>query len=100
MTEPTYEHHFVTNDGQTFNMIEDEWGDTFWGYGHRDGPEFIGEVNRWLIHVNAVVPDDLIPLNERVEHRWAVLDKPDDEHFTLVPADSDPDVFPVTRLCL
>jgi hypothetical protein len=102
MTEiGTYEHHFVTNDGPIFNMIEDESGDVFWGYGHRDGREFIGEINRWLIHINAgTEPDYLIPLNERVEHLWASLEEPDGGRFRLVPACNDPEVFPVTRFLI
>lgn len=98
----TYEHHFVTNDGPIFNMIEDQSGDIFWGYGHRDGPDLIEEVNRWLIHVNvATVPDDLIPLSAPVEHLWARLDDEYGERFTLTKElhETDDDgIFPVTRL--
>lgn len=104
MTETTtYEHHFITNDGPIFNMIEDESGDIFWGYGHREGPEFIAEVNRWLVHTNAVstVPDDLVPTSTRVDHLWATLENPGDECFALVEdPDEGDDVFPVTRLWL
>lgn len=96
----TREDNFITRDiGATFNMIEDESGDMFWGYGHRAGYEFIEEINRWLIHINAAtVPDDLIPLNHRIDHFWASFDEPDGERFKLVPACDDPNVFPVTRL--
>lgn len=106
----TYEHHFVTNDGPIFQMIEDERGDIFWGYGHRDAKEFTDEVNRWLIHVNAItVPDDLIPLNTPVQHLWAKYENEDpdsSEHFVLVKDHGSDalknaaDVFPVTRLWL
>ena len=104
MTEmATYEHHFVTNEPPIFNMIEDESGDIFWGYGHRDGPEFIEEVNRWLVHAcGACVPDDLFALSQPVEHLYARMDDEDGERFTLVEINGlpgcDNDVFPVTRL--
>ena len=104
----TYERHFITHDGgKTFKMVEDECGDVFWGYGHREGPEFIEEVNRWLIYGCYVThPDDLIALNERVEYLWAKYDDEYCEHFTVVrDYGSDvlkkaADVFPVTRLLL
>jgi hypothetical protein len=111
MTESaTYEHHFVTDDGPIFQMIEDERGDIFWGYGHREGPEFIDEVNHWLIHVNAaMVPEDLIPLTQHVDHLWAKYDveSPDgSDHFKLVEdfgndlLKKHADIFPVTRLVI
>lgn len=98
----TFEQTFITRDiDTTFNMIEDESGDVFWGYGHREGPEFIEEVNRWLIHACGVIdPDDLFALSQPVEHFWAAMEEPDGERFKLVPADSDPNVFPVTRLMI
>ncbi len=105
MSEP-YEHIFVTHDGE-FNMIEDEWGDIWWGYGHREGPEFIEEVNRWLIHAcGAKVPDDLFAASEKVEHLWATPEDPECERFKLVAkpwlrSKEDADkVFPVTRLMI
>lgn len=101
MTEATiYEHHFITNDGPIFNMIEDDSGDVFWGYGHREPDEFTGEINRWLIHVNAAtVPDDLIPLGAKVDHLWAKYKDGNDEYFELVES-SEPHAFPVTRFWL
>lgn len=99
----TYEHHFVTNDGPIFQMIEDERGDIFWGYGHRDAEEFTDEVNRWLIHAcGATVPDDLFAASQPVEHLWARYegDNPDSsDHFVLASKDAA-DAFPVTRLWL
>lgn len=97
----TVDHRFVTQDiDKTFNMIEDEGGDLFWGYGHREGPEFTNEVNRWLIHACGIThPDDLFPASQSVEHLWARFIN--DERFELVrPADveSVPQAFPVTRL--
>lgn len=95
----TIEDRFVTQDiDKTFNMIEDENGEVFWGYGHRDGPEFIEEVNRWLIHACGVIdPDDLFASSQQVEHLWARFN--DDERFDLVdPIGTGPDVFQVTRL--
>jgi hypothetical protein len=96
---------FVTKDiDLTFNMIEDERGDVFWGYGHRDGPEFIEEVNRWLHHVSyngASDPDDLFAASQPVEHLWARMVT--DERFEMVrPADVDsvPQAFPVTKLVI
>jgi hypothetical protein len=104
----TIESVFVTQLGDmTLNMIEDERGDIFWGYGHREGPEFIDEVNRYLIHECGVtVPDDLFAASTPVEHLWAKFDADDEylEHFTLVNDYGNDtlkraaDVFPVTRL--
>jgi len=101
----TYEHYFITHSGDlTFKMIEDEWGDIWWGYGHRESREFIEEVNRWLIAECGVTdPDDLFALNTRVEHLWARYDDLDrvGEHFTLVDhPDPEAGVFPVTRLVM
>lgn len=103
-----YEKYFITQDKTRdghdieFRMIEDEGGDIFWGYGHREGPEFVEEVNRWLIHVNAAtVPDDLFALNTRVEHLYVTPVNPEFERFRRVEADSgDAVVVPVTRLMI
>lgn len=105
MTEiATYEHHFITNDGPIFNMIEDESGEIYWGYGHRDPGEFVAEVMRWLQHVGAgPEPGEPHPsglMEHGVEHLWASLEDPYGERFKLVPACNDPEVFPVTRLML
>ena len=103
----TYEHLFVTHDGEVFKMIEDESGDIWWGYGHRDGPEFIEEVNRWLIHACGVtVPDDLFASSRQVEHLWVRMDDPDGERFTVVDKpwlgskEAANELFPVTRLMI
>ncbi|WP_100514100.1 hypothetical protein [Mycobacteroides abscessus] len=42
-----------------FNMIEDESGSIFWGYGHLEAHVFVAEVNRWMRHVG--VDDDELP---------------------------------------
>lgn len=99
----TIEHRFITREPhKTFNMIEDESGDIFWGYGHRDGPEFIEEVNGWLIHACvAIDPDDLFATSTKVEHLWARFVVGNDERFELVrPAEVEfvGQAFPVTRL--
>jgi len=104
----TIEDRFVTRlADKTLNMIEDESGDIFWGYGHREGPEFIEEVNRWLIHECGVtVPDDLFALSQPVEHLWAQMDDEHGERFTLVndygndTLKQAAGVFPVTRLMI
>lgn len=104
MTEiATYEHHFVTNDGPIFNMIEDASGDIFWGYGHRDPNAFVNEVMRWLQHVG-VGPEPGEPhpsglAEQSVEHLWACMDDERGEHFKLAGSE-DADAFPVTRLWL
>lgn len=108
MIDATCGHFFVTRDGEKiFNMIEDESGDIFWGYGHISQSELIEEVNRWLIHVALVThPDDLISLNEPVEHLWARMDDEYGERFTLVNVpwlgtkEAADNLFPVTRLML
>jgi hypothetical protein len=103
--EATYEHHFVTNDGPIFNMIEDESGDIFWGYGHVPPGEFLAEVNRWAIHVGAVDSDHVMP-DHKVEHLWARMDDQHGERFALVDKswlgtkEAADDIFPVTRLML
>lgn len=99
----TIESLFVTRlEDRTLNMIEDERGDIWWGYGHREPSEFTNEVNQWLIsECGATDPDDLIAKSQPVEHLWAQLDG-DDEHserFKLVTyPDPEAGVFPVTRL--
>lgn len=100
-SEATYEHHFITNDGDVFKMIQDESGDTFWGYGHREAAEFIDEINRWMIYTGDVTdPDDLFhPETNQVDHMLAY--NHDGERFAIVdPASSfiPEDAFPVTRL--
>lgn len=99
----TIEDLFVTCDiDQKFNMIEDESGDIWWGYGHRDATEFTNEVNRWLIHAcGATVPDDLFAVSQPVEHLWARMNPKYDERFDIVEStgtEADAAVFPVTRL--
>lgn len=88
----------------TFNMIEDESGDVFWGYGHIDPATFIGEVNRWLIHIGAD-PEHVFSTGEdvgSVERLWAKYENEDDERFKLVTARDlkvGETMFAVTRLC-
>lgn len=98
--EATYEHHFVTNDGEIFNLIEDEGG-TIWGYGHVPQPEFIAEANRWIVHT--IGEDEKLRDTTPVEHLWARADERVDE-FVLVNPDAYPelakDAFPVTRVWL
>jgi hypothetical protein len=94
-TQDTYEHHFITNDGPIFHLIEDERGDIFWGYGHREEAEFLKEVERWLTHVGADPQPDSFA---KVEHLHAKY-QGDDEHFALADP-TDPDAFPVTRVWL
>lgn len=101
MTETaTYEHHFVTNDGEIFSLIEDEGG-TIWGYGHVPQPEFVAEANRWILHT--LGEDEKIRDATPVEHLWARVDENYDE-FVLVNPHAQPeltkDAFPVTRLSL
>jgi hypothetical protein len=99
------EELFVTRVyDDTFNMIEDESGDIWWGYGHQNDAEFTDEVNRWLIRECGVThPDDLFAANKPVEHLWARMNGDDDERFTLaepVMRQCDADLFPVTRLMI
>lgn len=91
--------NFVITDGdQTFHVLEDEFGDIWWGYGHWEPGKFIDEVNHWLIHEHHVTdPDDLFPLSHRVEHLWATYE--DEEHFRLVDK-AESQAFPVTRLMM
>nr|WP_087475307.1 hypothetical protein [Nitrospira cf. moscoviensis SBR1015] len=105
MTETaTYEHHFITNDGPIFNMIEDERGEIFWGYGHREADEFRSEVNRWLAHMEC--GENCIDGGYPVDHLWARMDDENGEHFKLVDKpwlgtkEAADDAFPVTRLCI
>lgn len=107
MSTPTYEHYFITLDKAVsstgrdldvrFNLIEDESGDIFWGYGHQEADEFTAEINRWWEHTGAVTaPEDLIQVGTPVEHLWA---HSYDDEFRLCDKDAD-DAFPVTRLAL
>lgn len=89
---------FITKDGATFRMIEDEWGDLFWGYGHREAAEFVGEVNSWLRHVG-IFEDELIPADHCIDHLWVKFDEGRDGYFTVVEPHSFTS-FPVTRLML
>lgn len=107
---PDVERTFITTDmtpsgttGEpveiTFNMIEDEDGETYWGYGHQDADEFTAEINRWSVHCGAITdPDDLIQVGTPVEHRYAKMTN--EERFMLVEPGITPDIFPVTRLML
>lgn len=98
----TVEHLFMTRDvNRTFNMIEDEDGDVFWGFGHREAPEFTNEVNQWLISECGVTdPDDLFAASQPVEHLWAYMDG--DSHRFKLAKEPDPELntFPVTRLMI
>jgi hypothetical protein len=99
----TAEEFFVTRVyDDTFDIIEDEQGDVWWGYGHQDAEKFTDEVNRWLIRECGITdPDDLFPRSQAVEHLWAQFDPGDDnpERFKLVTyPDPEAGVFPVTRL--
>lgn len=101
----TVEDLFITRGAdRTFHMIEDESGDIWWGYGHRESAEFTDEVNRWLIRECGVNhPDDLFAANQAVEHLWARMDDQCEERFILVEptgTEADADVFPVTRLLI
>lgn len=110
MDDASIEHTFITTDmvpsgatGEpvqiTFNVIEDESGDIFWGHGHVDPDAFVYEINRWLVHVGAItVPEDyLYASTHKVEHFYAKIT--DEERFTLTESDDD-EAFPVTRLML
>jgi hypothetical protein len=105
----TVEHIFtmIEHDdlGQivSFDVIEDEDGERFWGHGHVDPEEFIAEVNKWLVHVGAITsPDDfLYASTHKVEHLWAKMTT--EERFELTKdlhEEDDDGVFPVTRLML
>ncbi len=103
---------FVTHDSTyegdpiSFNIIEDEDGDVFWGYGHQRAEEFLGEINRWLVHVGLDDPEnELVSLaahGRSVNHLWARMKDASDERFDLVKSVYDrlDDCFPVTRLVL
>lgn len=110
-TQDTYEHHFITHDKAptpagdidvTFNLIEDERGDIYWGYGHVAQSDFVVEVNRWLEHVGCDGGE--IPDTTPVDHLWAKYENDGDERFELVKdygsevLKKAADVFPVTRL--
>lgn len=101
----TIEDRFITRlADRTLTMIEDEGGDTFWGYGHQDAPEFADQVNQYLIwECGATDPDDLFAASQPIEHLWAKFDDPDGERFTLTTdlhEDDDDGIFPVTRLVI
>lgn len=86
----------------TFDLIEDESGDTWWGYGHVDPERFIAELNRWLDHTMGEAAQDF-ELDAKVDHLWAKLDDKYGEHFSLVEptcTEADAHIFPVTRLFL
>jgi len=89
-----------------FNMIEDEDGDRFWGYGHVPRADFVTEVNRWLVHCGGD-PEWLLSVDDgdySFEHLWARFDDDGGERFTLVDDHGNDvlkehaGVFPVTRL--
>jgi alkyl hydroperoxide reductase subunit AhpC len=83
----------------TFNMIEDESGDVFWGYGHREADEFTAEVNRWFVYCGIVTdPDDLIQVSTPVEHLHVRWNDEYRDRFTIM--ENVNDAFPVTRLML
>ncbi len=89
---------------RTLNMIEDEQGDIWWGFGHREASEFTNEVNQWLISECGVTdPDDLFAASEPVEHLWARMSEKYDDRFTVCEPtgrESDAGLFPVTRLMI
>jgi len=108
------EDNFVTldqdKDGNrvTFNLIEDESGDTYWGYGHVDPRTFIAELNRWIVHTLGEGeeiwsdPDELAKAGTSVDHLWARY-REDGEVFELVEptmTEADASNFPVTRVWL
>jgi hypothetical protein len=108
--ETTYEHNFITRDKDaksnpiTFNMIEDESGDVFWGYGHQLDYAFIAEVNRWLSHVG-IEDEQLVDVRtdaRSVRHLYAkmVNDEYGDRFKVCELDEDDPEIFPVTRLML
>lgn len=104
----TIESVFITRlADRTLNMIEDERGDIFWGYGHQVAAEFTDQINQYLIwECGATDPDDLFAVSTPVEHLWARMDGEYNEHFKLVDKpwlgtkEAADDVFPVTRLCV
>jgi hypothetical protein len=89
----------------TFDIIEDESGDTYWAYGHDITPErFTEELSRWLAHTTnetlSVHKDT--PLH--LDRLWAQYNPNQAEYFSLTepPAchPSDSEKFPVTRVML
>jgi hypothetical protein len=102
MTEiSTIERHFITEDGETFNVIEDESGGIFWGHGHREMNEFVTEVNRWLIHVGADPEWVFSPDDTPVEHLWVAPVDDQWERWTVEEpfgVNSNRWLVPVTRL--
>lgn len=99
--DATYEHHFVTNDGAIFNLIEGEDGGTYWGYDHVKPETFIAEVNKWLTHCG-IEDDDLAPPTTKVEHLWARANGETGDFELREPTmtESDAELFPVTRVWL
>lgn len=106
MTEPTYEHHFVTQDRDAdgnplfFNLIEDESGDIWYGYGHVPPAEFVAEINRWLEHCGVFEDEWTSPVEaDSVQHVYAY--NYDGERFKMVAdltGDGLGETFPITRL--
>jgi hypothetical protein len=101
------EDNFVTTDKDhfgnpvRFEMMEDESGDIFWAYGHVDPVKFVGEINRWLMHVGMDIMA-LIVDHSGVEHLYARMDE-DGERFQIhgpTMTEADAHMFPVTRLML
>lgn len=96
----------LDKDGNTltFDVIEDESGDVYWGYGHVDPATFIAEINRWIVHTmgeEEAIYTDPDKLPSKVDHLWAKYTS--DERFELVEptgTEADADTFPVTRLWL
>lgn len=85
-----------------FNLIEDEDGSTWWGYGHVDPDEFIAELNRWLDHTMGEAEPDF-ELDTRVDHLWARFTDEHLERFVIIDPtgpDGDAGFFPVTRAWL
>lgn len=107
MTEPTYGHYFATQDRDAdgkpvfFNVIEDEDGDIWYGYGHVPPAEFVAEVNRWLEHCG-VFEDEWTPPVEAdsVQHIHA-YDHDGERFMIATPTHLAPpgaETFPITRL--
>lgn len=100
--EDMFVTHDKTADGEPvrFEVIEDEAGDTWWGYGHVPGEQFITEVNRWLEHTMGH-DGEAFRLDWHVDHLYARQLSHDAERFTLeepTGTEHDAHLFPVTRL--
>jgi len=96
-------------DGNTvsFDIIEDESGDTYWAIGHDITPEYFRiEINRWLKHTGVL--DEgcgrVLVAPPHLDRLWAKYNPNEAEYFSLVepPAGhpSDSEKFPVTRVML